>query len=47
MPIRVRTRLTAATKTEEFVAGKGLVVKWERQQRQNHWLWACHPTRGP
>ena len=34
--------LTAETKTEEFVAGKGLVVKWERQQRQNHWLDALY-----
>jgi hypothetical protein len=30
--------LTAETKTEEFVAGKGVVVKWERIRRQNHWL---------
>jgi phage terminase large subunit GpA-like protein len=34
--------LTAETKTEEFVAGKGLVVRWERQQRQNHWLDALY-----
>ncbi len=30
--------LTAERKTEEFVAGKGVVVKWERLRRQNHWL---------
>jgi phage terminase large subunit GpA-like protein len=30
--------LTAETKTEEFVADKGVVVKWERIRRQNHWL---------
>jgi phage terminase large subunit GpA-like protein len=30
--------LTAETKTEEFVAGKGVVVKWERIRRTNHWL---------
>ena len=34
--------LTAETKTEEFIAGKGMVVKWERQQRQNHWLDALY-----
>jgi hypothetical protein len=28
--------LTAEVKTEEFVAGKGTVVKWERLRRQNH-----------
>ena len=30
--------LTAETKTEEFIAGKGLVVRWERLRRQNHWF---------
>lgn len=30
--------LTAETKTEEFVTGKGVVVKWERIRRQNHWF---------
>jgi phage terminase large subunit GpA-like protein len=30
--------LTAEAKTEEFVAGKGVVVKWERIRRTNHWL---------
>src|SRR5436190_5847498 len=30
--------LTAEVKTEEFVAGKGVVEKWERIRRQNHWL---------
>jgi phage terminase large subunit GpA-like protein len=34
--------LTAETKTEEFVAGKGLVVRWDRQQRQNHWFDALY-----
>ncbi len=28
--------LTAEKKTEQFVAGKGVVVKWERLRRQNH-----------
>jgi phage terminase large subunit GpA-like protein len=34
--------LTAETKVEEFVAGKGVVVKWERLRRQNHWLDALY-----
>lgn len=34
--------LTAETKTEEFVAGKGVVVKWERLRRQNHWFDALY-----
>lgn len=34
--------LTAEAKTEEFVAGKGVVVKWERMRRQNHWFDALY-----
>jgi hypothetical protein len=34
--------LTAETKTEEFVIGRGVVVKWERLRRQNHWLDALY-----
>jgi hypothetical protein len=34
--------LTAEIKTEEFVAGKGVVVKWERVRRQNHWFDALY-----
>jgi len=34
--------LTAETKTEEFVAGKGVVTKWERLRRQNHWFDALY-----
>jgi hypothetical protein len=34
--------LTAEVKTEEFVAGKGVVTKWERIRRQNHWLDALY-----
>ncbi len=34
--------LTAERKTEEFVAGKGVVMKWERLRRQNHWLDALY-----
>jgi phage terminase large subunit GpA-like protein len=30
--------LTAERKTEEFVAGKGVVTKWERVRRNNHWF---------
>ena len=35
-------RLTAKVKTEEFLAGKGLVTKWERLRRNNHWLDALY-----
>ena len=34
--------LTAEVKTEEFVAGRGLKVKWERIRKQNHWLDALY-----
>ena len=34
--------LTAEIKTEEFVAGKGTVTKWERIRRQNHWFDALY-----
>jgi hypothetical protein len=34
--------LTAETKTEEFIAPKGVVVKWERIRRQNHWFDALY-----
>lgn len=34
--------LTAEVKTEEFVAGRGVVVKWERLRRQNHWFDALY-----
>jgi hypothetical protein len=34
--------LTAERKTEEFVTGKGVVVKWERLRRQNHFLDALY-----
>ena len=34
--------LTAETKTEQFVARKGVVAKWERLRRQNHWLDAVY-----
>lgn len=30
--------LTAERKVEEFIAGKGLVTKWEAVNRNNHWL---------
>lgn len=31
-------RLTAELKTEEFITGKGIVTKWERRRKQNHWF---------
>jgi hypothetical protein len=34
--------LTAEKKVEEFVAGKGVVTKWERLRRQNHWFDALY-----
>ena len=34
--------LTAEIQTEQFIAGKGMVVKWERLRRQNHWLDALY-----
>lgn len=34
--------LTAETKTEEFVAGRGVVVKWERLRKHNHWFDALY-----
>jgi hypothetical protein len=34
--------LTAEKKIEEFVAGKGVIVKWERLRRQNHWFDALY-----
>ena len=34
--------LTAEKKTEQFVAGKGVVVQWERLRRQNHWFDALY-----
>ena len=30
--------LTAERKTEKFVAGTGVAVKWERMRRQNYWF---------
>lgn len=34
--------LTAEKKTEEFIAGKGVVTKWERIRRNNHWFDALY-----
>jgi hypothetical protein len=34
--------LTAETKAEEFIAGKGVVTRWERVRRQNHWFDALY-----
>ncbi len=34
--------LTAERKVEEFIAGKGVVIRWEAVRRQNHWLDALY-----
>ena len=34
--------LSAETKTEEFIAGRGVVTRWERVRKQNHWLDALY-----
>jgi len=34
--------LTAESRVEEFVAGKGVVTRWERVRKQNHWLDAVY-----
>lgn len=34
--------LSAERKTGAFVAGKGVVVKWERMRKQNHWFDALY-----
>ena len=36
--IKLSHHLTAEVRRERFVAGKGLVVTWDRVRRQNHWL---------
>jgi hypothetical protein len=32
------TGACSETKTEEFVVGKGVVTRWERVRRANHWF---------
>jgi hypothetical protein len=34
--------LTAERKTEEFVVGRGVTIKWERIRKQNHWFDALY-----
>ena len=34
--------LTAEKQVEEFIAGKGTVIKWERIHKNNHWLDALY-----
>jgi nitrous oxide reductase accessory protein NosL len=34
--------LTAEVKTEEFVTGKGVVTKWEKRNKHNHWFDALY-----
>ena len=41
--LKFQVPVTAAeAKIEEFVAGRGVVVKWERLRRQNHWFDALY-----
>lgn len=34
--------LTAERKIEEFIAGKGVVTRWERVCKNNHWFDALY-----
>src|SRR5690606_35275950 len=34
--------LTAEVKMEEFISGKGMVTKWDRKRKQNHWFDALY-----
>ncbi len=34
--------LTAEKRTEEFVPGKGTIVRWEQVRKNNHWLDTCY-----
>ncbi|MBN1517105.1 hypothetical protein JXA32_11125 [Candidatus Sumerlaeota bacterium] len=34
----ISKHFTAEKKTEEFIPGKGLAVKWIPERRANHWL---------
>jgi hypothetical protein len=34
--------LTAETKVEEFISGIGVVTRWERIRKDNHWLDAIY-----
>lgn len=36
--------LTSEKQIEEFVAGKGTILRWVRQQRNNHWFDAAYMT---
>ena len=36
--------MTAEAKVEEFIAVKGMVERWERVRRQNHWFDALYNT---
>ena len=40
--IAISKHVTAEEGVEEFIAGKGIVVKWERLRRQNHWFDALY-----
>jgi hypothetical protein len=34
--------MTAEVKSQEFIAGKGRVTKWDRKRKQNHWFDALY-----
>lgn len=36
--LKLSKHLTAERKVEEWIAGKGTVIRWERIRRANHWL---------
>jgi phage terminase large subunit GpA-like protein len=42
MHLSIAKHLTAEAKTEEFVAGKGVIVKWECIRRNNHFFDALY-----
>jgi phage terminase large subunit GpA-like protein len=42
MHLSIAKHLTAEAKTEEFVAGKGVIVKWECIRRSNHFFDALY-----
>ena len=40
--LRLAHHLTAEKKVEEYLPGKGVVVKWQRVRKDNHWLDALY-----
>jgi hypothetical protein len=39
--------LTAERTTEEFVAGKGVMTRWQRIRRANRWFASSHQAERP